>query len=188
MPATDILEVKQRKLDLRNFRTVPQKDEVCAIHAMVSVNPDSFWALTESLLADGYHPTENIIVLRENPQTLTVKEGNRRIGALKLILNYISHSQLSVPSSIEGQIAKLSNEWMDENRKVPCAIYESNETSVVDRIIALTHGKGEKAGRNKWNAVAKARHNRETNKVSEAGLDLLEKYLSHWTYSPFLTT
>ena len=56
MPTTDILEVKQLKLDLRNFRTVPQKDELCAIHAMVSVNPDSFWALTESLLADGYHP------------------------------------------------------------------------------------------------------------------------------------
>ena len=53
---------------------------------MVSMSPDSFWALTESLLADGYHPTENIIVTKKSSKDLTVKEGNRRIAALKIIL------------------------------------------------------------------------------------------------------
>ena len=179
MPSTDLLPVKQLKLDLHNFRTVPQKDEMSAVHAMVSINPDWFWALAESLLTDGYHPTENIIVLKESSQDLTVKEGNRRIGALKLILGFISRSQLSVPSSIEQKIVELTSEWKAENGKVPCAVYEVSEAKIVDKIITLTHGKGEKAGRNKWNAVAKARHNREINTGSEPGLDLLEKYLSY---------
>lgn len=179
MPSTDLLPVKQLKLDLHNFRTVPQKDEVRAVHAMVANNPDWFWALTESLLTDSYHLTENIIVLKENSQDLIVKEGNRRIGALKLILGYISRSQLSVPSAIEEKIMGLTNKWKAENRRVPCAIYKKSEAKVVDKIITLTHGKGERAGRNKWNAVAKARHNREANSASEPGLDLLEKYLPH---------
>lgn len=179
MPSTDLLPVEQLKLDLHNFRTVPQKDEMGAVHAMVSINPDWFWALTESILTDGYHPTENIIVLKSKSGDLIVKEGNRRIGALKLILDYISRSQLSVPSSIEQIIAGLAEGWKAENDKVPCAVYEASEVKVVDKIITLTHGKGEKAGRNKWNAVAKARHNREVNAGSEPGLDLLEKYLPY---------
>jgi len=150
MPTTDLLDVKILNLDLHNFRTVPQKDEARAVHAMVSMNPDSFWALTESLLADGYHPTENIIVLKENSNDLTVKEGNRRIGALKIILGYISRSQLNVPSFVEGKIKGLPKEWKDDNGRVPCAVYEVSEVDVVDKIITLTHGKGEKAGRSKW--------------------------------------
>jgi hypothetical protein len=179
MPTTALLDVKSLILDLHNFRTVPQKDEARAVHAMVSMSPDSFWALTESLLADGYHPTENIIVMKKSSKDLTVKEGNRRIAALKIILGHISRSQLSVPSSVEEKIKQLPKEWEDENGKVPCAVYVASEAEVVDKIITLTHGKGEKAGRSKWNPVAKARHNREVNAGSEPGLDLLEKYLSH---------
>lgn len=60
---------------------------------------------------------------------------------------------------------------------MPCAIYDSGEAELVDKIVTLTHGKGEKAGRDKWNAIARARHNRDRNGVSEPALDLLEKYL-----------
>ena len=52
MPITKILPIKQLKLDLSNFRTVPQESETDAIHAMISINPEWFWALTESLLDD----------------------------------------------------------------------------------------------------------------------------------------
>jgi hypothetical protein len=181
MPLTSLLSVKQLKLDLKNFRTVPQKNEDNAVHAMVSINSDWFWALTESLLMDGYHPTENIIVLKGEgaKQELTVKEGNRRIGALKLIFGYVSRDHLAVPSYIEEKIAGLTDVWKAENASVPCAVYDVSESEVVDRIVALTHGKGEKAGRDKWNPVARARHNRDISYASEPGLDLLEKYLSN---------
>lgn len=180
MPTTKLLPIKQLKLDLSNFRTVPQKSETDAIHAMISINPDWFWALTESLLEDGYHPTENIIVLKggKSKQELVVKEGNRRIGALKLIFGYISRSQFGLPSHIEAKIAGVNKEWKAANQNVPCAIYGPTEAKFVDKIVTLTHGKGEKAGRDKWNAVARARHNRDKLGVSEPALDLLEKYLT----------
>jgi hypothetical protein len=43
----------------------------------------------------------------------------------------------------------------------------------------LIHAKGEKAGRDQWAAVAKARFNRDVKKQKEVGLDLLESYLNN---------
>ena len=82
MPTIKRIEVKNLKLDLKNFRTVVQTSEHKAIHAIVAINPDWFWALVDSLLDDGYHPTENILVLKHGRDStdLTVKEGNRRVG------------------------------------------------------------------------------------------------------------
>jgi hypothetical protein len=181
MPTTNTLLVKKLRLDLSNFRTVKQENEVGAIHAMISINPDWFWALTESLLQDGYHPTENIIVLKGDRSSghLCVKEGNRRVAALKIALGYVSCDSFEVPSHIKDIIATLPKTWKTENKHVPCAIYEPHEAEAVDRIVTLTHGKGEKAGRDNWNAIARARHNREKGGVTETGLDLLEKYLKN---------
>ena len=84
MPTTAQIEVSKLKLDLKNFRTVPQKKEADAIKAMISIKPDRFFAVMESIIEDGYLPTENIIVLKDGTDNI-VKEGNRRIAALKLI-------------------------------------------------------------------------------------------------------
>lgn len=181
MPTTKQIDVKDLSLDLSNFRTVSQRSEIKAIHAMISISPDWFWALTESLLADGYLPTENIIVLHSSktPREFIVKEGNRRIAALKLIYGYVDRKVFGLPDDIEEGIAKLSSGWKKENSSVPCAVYSVSEASVVDKIVTLAHGKGEKAGRDKWNAVAGARHNRDKGGESEPALDLLERYLKN---------
>ena len=144
---------------------------------MIIIKPGHFWALTESLLADGYLPTENIIVLRESNGLLTVKEGNRRIGALKLCLGLMSVDGLPVPPSVIEKINYLGKEWKSVNSIVPCSIYEEDASALVDKIVKLTHGKSAKAGRDGWTAVAKARHNRDKNQASEPALDLLEKFL-----------
>jgi hypothetical protein len=178
MPTTSYLPIKQLALDLTNFRTVPQKNEIDAVHAMISINPDWFWALLESLLEDGYHPTENIIVLKEEKNgRFVVKEGNRRIGALKLIYGYIKIDGSLLPSQLAQKIAGTVRSWKVANKEVPCAVYEQDEADIVDRIVTRTHGKGERAGRDAWGSVAKARHSRNMNGASEPALDLLEMYL-----------
>jgi hypothetical protein len=179
MPTTTSLSVKDLKLDLKNFRTVAQPNEANAIAALVSINPDWFWALMESLLTDGYHPTENILVLTggKSGTDMEVKEGNRRIAALKLIHGHASRPSITIPTHIEAMIAAVTDKWKNANRLVPCAVYQQSEAEVVDRIVQLTHGKGEKAGRDRWGALPRARHNRDRNGASETGLDLLEKYL-----------
>ena len=178
MPRTKRMPVGSLKLDLKNFRTVPQQDEEHAIGAMIAVNPDKFWGLMESLLDDGYHPTENIIVLDDGTM-LTVKEGNRRIAAMKIAHGMAGNVEL--PEHLATKITNLSAAWKKDNSSVPCAIYGLKECATVDKIVARTHAKGEKSSRDNWNAVAKARYGRDQKGQSEPGLDLLEKYLEHGT-------
>lgn len=174
------MSVKDLKLDLSNFRTVKQPNEAEAIQAMVSISPDRFWALTESLIEDGYLPTENILVLNAGPKgdVPTVKEGNRRIAALKLIHGILRTDGLAVPEAILTRMHAVTAQWKTDNETVPCTIYPLADAAKVDRIVTLAHGKGEKAGRDQWNAIARARHNRDYNKAAEPALDVLEKYLA----------
>ena len=60
---------------------------------------------------------------------------------------------------------------------MPCTIYDVGDAATVDKIVTLAHGKGEKAGRDQWNPVARARHNRSMSGATESALDFLEKYL-----------
>ncbi len=174
MPINDFLPVKSLHLDLKNFRTVRQPNEKHAINAMISINPDWFWALLDSIVEDGYHPTENIIIQKDDKKYI-VKEGNRRIAALKIALGHVSG--IDIPAMNRAKIDHVGKSWIAENSKVPCAVYSSSESKIVDRIVSLTHAKGEKAGRDRWNAVAKARYGRDQKGIQEPGLDLLEKYL-----------
>jgi hypothetical protein len=174
------ISVQDLALDLGNFRTVRQKSEEKALEAIVATSPDRFWALTESLIADGYLPTESIIVLAgpKPKSALSVKEGNRRVASLKLIHGLIDSKQINIPGSIEASISSLPPEWVQANMQVPCVVYSQSDTDTVDRIVSLAHGKGEKAGKDQWNAVARARHNRDAQQSSEPALDLLEEYLA----------
>lgn len=84
-----------------------------------------------------------------------------------------------MPSEIETRINVLPDTWRVQNEMVPCTIYDKNEADLVDKIVTLTHGKGQKAGRDDWETVARARHNHQVNAAPEYGLILLEKYLEH---------
>jgi hypothetical protein len=176
MPTTSQIEVSKLKLDLKNFRTVPQKKETDAIKAMISIKPDRFFAVMESIIQDGYLPTENIIILNNGTDNV-VKEGNRRIAALKLIHGHYKLSDFGLPASIIESINNIDATWKAENLEVPCTVFTLNEEDKVDKVVTLAHGKGEKASRDPWNSVARARHNRDVKGASEHGLDLLEKYL-----------
>ena len=157
MPKVANLPITQLQLDLRNFRTVPQANEEDAVSAMVSVRPSWFWALTESLLDDGYLPTESILVLRSDSggdPAFTVREGNRRVAALKIAHGILGRSHLDVPANIERKLTSVSSGWRSDTNEVPCIIYGESERDKVDRIVTLAHGKGQKAGRDNWTAIA----------------------------------
>lgn len=175
MPTNKYLNVKDLKLDLKNYRTVPQNNEVDAINAMIAIKPDRFYAVVESIIENGYLPTENLIILHDNDYV--VKEGNRRAAALKLIFGIHNGKNFNLPDSLRSKINSVTKEWKKENERVPCNVYSLAEKHKVDKIINLTHAKGEKASRDHWTSVAKARQNRDEKKGAEPSLDLLEKYL-----------
>jgi hypothetical protein len=178
MPKNSQLEISKLSLDLKNYRTTPQKNEVNATKAMIAIKPEKFFALMDSILEDGYLQTENIIVL-ETAKGFIVKEGNRRIASLKVIHSILKIGEIGIPSSILNKIKLIDATWIKNNSKVSCIIFSEKESDQADKIVSLTHAKGEKAGRDKWTSVATARHNRDVNKKPEPVLDLLEKYLVH---------
>jgi hypothetical protein len=178
MPITQQVRVEDLTIDLQNYRTVPQQDETSAIQAMITISPDYFWALMGSLIDDGYLPTENILVIDNGNNEKLVKEGNRRIASLKIIYGYANPSDFDIPSAILKRISSLAPDWKIANESVPCTIYNKTDIASVDKIVTLTHGKGQKAGRDDWETVARARHNQKINASPEYGLVLLEKYLS----------
>ncbi len=179
MPKAHNLPVTSLSLDLRNYRTVPQKSERSAFAALVTLDSKYFWGLAESLLADGFIPNESVLVLRAEPNGLRVKEGNRRIAALKLCHGILSSPDVDVPEALARKIKELKPEWRKKNSKVPCMVYEQSEAAVVDRLVDRIHGYQTESGRLRWTSVSRARHSREEKGTTEPGLDLLEKYLTH---------
>jgi hypothetical protein len=179
MPTVTRLLVADLKLDPENFRHMPQRTEERALHAMAALDTGYFWGLAKGLLESGYIERENIVVLKSSAgdKQPLVKEGNRRIGIMKLALGELKGKDLQIPESIEELMRNLTREWREKNKAVPCLVFEPDEEADANKLVDLTHGKGELAARLKWNAVASARHNRERNKVSEPSLDLLEAYI-----------
>jgi hypothetical protein len=91
--------------------------------------------------------------------------------------NVLILTDFIIPENIKTMISEVTDEWKRENITVPCTVYNAVDAPIVDKIIRLAHGKGEKASRDQWTSVARARHNRDVLNATELGLDLLEKYL-----------
>lgn len=170
------IDLKDLKLDLFNYRTLPQKTEIDSINTMIAIKPNKFFGILESIIDDGYVVRELLIILQKDNEYI-VKEGNRRIAALKLIHGIYDPNKFPIPDNILEKIKKMDALWLDNNKDIPCVIYELDQSDAVDKIINQTHGKGEVASRDPWTSVAKARHNRDKNNAPEFGLTLLEKYL-----------
>lgn len=173
---TMAVPVSELSLDLNNYRSTPQPDEVSAVKAMIATSPTRFWALMDSLIEDGYLPNENIIVLIQSGKKV-VMEGNRRVAVLKLLNGLLTQESLEVPEGTRTKIAALNVDWKVANSAVPCSVYDEVDTDLVDRVISRIHGKNDKTGRDNWESIARARHNRDKNGGSEPELDLLEKFL-----------
>lgn len=102
--------------------------------------------LKKSIISNGYVPMERIIVVpyRYKPNTYLVIEGNRRVAALKSLLQ---ENEESVVELSPGDVSSFS--------KIPCAILETEEGSLphAERVImGIRHIAGPKA----WGAYQQA--------------------------------
>lgn len=177
MPTNTFINVDKLKLDLKNYRTIPQESEESAINAMIAIKPDRFFAVLESIIDYGYLVTENLIVLKHEDNFI-VKEGNRRVASLFLITGRYDKNNFSILEELKQKIELVDQQWRISNSKIPCTIFNIDEIDQVDKIVNLAHAKGEKASRDPWTSVARARHHRDEKGGQEYALDLLEKYIN----------
>lgn len=179
MPERSAKKAADLSLDLENYRMTRQEDETASLHGMIAVGAKDFWGLMESILDEGYTGEGNLIVIHdgEDPSKLVVKEGNRRLAAIKVTRGLLDlDADIEVPPAIKRAMARISAEERSDKKDIPVLIYPHEQADIVDRIVSRKHGKGGNAGRAEWNSVPRARHNRAQG-ANEYGLDLLEKYI-----------
>jgi hypothetical protein len=167
-------------LDLTNFRMTPQRGERATLHSMIAIDAKHFWGLVQSILNEGYTGEENLIVLRdaEDPTSLVVKEGNRRLAAIKFLRGMLTlDPDVSVPLGIQRSMARLTSSERADRKDVPVLVFPPEQAETVDHIVSRKHGKDRLDGRAGRDSVPKARHNRAQG-ANEYWLDLLETYLA----------
>ena len=127
--------------------------------------------LARNIAVNGLNASELLIVSPiEGTDNYRVREGNRRVTAIKLSLN--SDSTPTQFSSLAPQFKELA-EAMQKHRFIECYVCDNEEE--IRRLLDLRHG-GEKdgVGTVKWNAAQKARFSREGNQQSVRALSLIE--------------
>lgn len=178
MPSLKNISVKDLNLDLHNYRTLPQVNEVNAIKAMIKIREKKFIGILTNILDKGFLLNENLHVETRNGDYI-VREGNRRLACLKLIHQIHDPSKFNIPSEIVEKINGLTKGWLKKNIKVPCLIYKNSELDLIEKTINLIHAKGEVASRDPWTSVARARRNRDQYSMNEPALDFLESFLEN---------
>lgn len=172
------ISVKSLKLDLNNFRALPQASEIDEVRILYYSAPEWFEGLLFSIAKDGYSSLESIGVLEQNGKYI-VLEGNRRVSIFKILLGIYSYEQLSLKMSKRAQdaIESITAQWKQENSKIPCIIFREYEESLLREIVRRTHGIDNKAARKTWESISKARESRDLQGNAEPELDLIEAIL-----------
>lgn len=151
------------------FNSVKQQTET--ILAMVEDQNEKLAVLAEHINKNGLNPTDIIIVCRHGKQWL-VREGNRRVTALKLA---------NEPDLVPEQYPKLKskfrrlNELMDRTilENVPCVVIDDDE--LANEWIRLKHtGENEGAGTVRWDGQQTGRFNNQTSGASDQRMVFLD--------------
>ena len=125
--------------------------------------------LMESLAINGYFEEEPLVGVpsSDDPSKLIIVEGNRRLSALKLLLNPALVESLVDPSNgrpLRINVPTLTNDRRTKLQMVPVRVYEEGRSAVL-AYMGYRHITGVKT----WNSYAKARY---VHQLVEDGNDL----------------
>jgi len=140
--------VSQLLLDAHNFRFTEDALGVSQKELLRILDRDfDLLTIGESLADNGYFVEEPLVVIPDPPSQYIVVEGNRRLAALKLLLDKDLQSTSQDPNAWES-LAKRLKEDISE---VPVVTYPSRDE--LTTVLGYRHI----AGILKWNPLAKAR-------------------------------
>lgn len=158
---TKSIKVTNLFLDLDNYRFEHQSSQLDAINKMIEVYGDKLYKLAVDILTHGLNPTDIPIVV-ESPADngkYIVKEGNRRITVLKILLN--PNLIEDINQSLKKKFIKLAEVNKKELiRSVTCAICDAAEADVWIERKHSTDLKG--IGTQQWNSIQRQRFKEAT--------------------------
>ncbi|MDD2300559.1 MAG: hypothetical protein PHU69_13115 [Fermentimonas sp.] len=169
------LKITELLLNSKNPRFNPVKHQTEAIASMIEDQQDKLATLAQHIAEFGLNPTDIVLVQPQGNQWL-VKEGNRRITALKI----------ANEPSLAGHYPKIKKEFqklnasIDRNilENIPCVII--NDEELLNEWIRLKHtGQNDGAGTVSWDGQQTSRFRMQTNGKLDARILFLDELKKH---------
>lgn len=176
----DVLPIDRLLLDLKNPRHDILKNQDEAIREMLDDQVDKLINLARDIVAEGINPSDLTIVIPDEfgSDKYIVVEGNRRVAAIKILLEP-SLALLGQESSLKKQFDELGKQFSSRFNKLQCVIFQKREDAT--HWIQLKHtGENKGVGIVKWEGEAVARFNKSLGKPSIA-LQVVEFVKKHST-------
>ena len=164
----ETIEVNRICLDLENPRHEPYEREHEAIQYLCQSEKTS--TLARDIVEHGLNPLELFAVIPEGDGLYVAAEGNRRLCALKLLLD-----PEQAPGRKKADFRKLAEAWKNPTTSVFAVVFSNRDE--VRLWLERTHG-GEDQGRGRiaWNPEQKTRFTgAEKNALAQQLLDAAEK-------------
>jgi len=153
------LRIEDLLLDAANPRFAGGNSQRDILQKVLDDQQDKLYALAESIADDGMNPMDRLLVLRaEADKTKFVAlEGNRRVAALKILLNPHLLTGLDLKSSLQKRFEKLAPTF-DRAQVEPIACFEVLDRETGASWILLRHtGENEGRGVVSWSGIAASR-------------------------------
>jgi len=148
------IRISQVSLDTNNPRIGKQADEKACIEAIVNKNRIHILNLIEDIASEGLTP--NPIILSKNKDgEWIVRDGNRRVTALKLLKN----PNLAPSDEITKKIKAIKEKYPNYSLEIKTAHEFESEKAVQKYLDKIHKGSQDGVGQIEWSPIEKARHN-----------------------------
>jgi len=158
--------VDEIKLDIENFRYYGQlsSQQEC-IQAMLKDPRSRILALAKDIAENGLTP-DPIVLSKDDQGDWVVREGNRRITALKILNNPQIVQQKNLRSRFAAIVRKHDGEIPETVDCIRC----DDENSILEYLDRLHTGAREGTGRINWNAENKSHYDMHRGRPAENAL------------------
>lgn len=153
------LRIDQLLLDVANPRFEAVGGQREALQSVINDQGSKLAKLAQSIAERGLNPMDRLLVAPSKgaPSKFVVREGNRRIAALKILQNPDVLGTLDVPAPLARRLQTSAQDFDSKSlTRVPCFVISSDEEA--DYWIRLRHtGENEGVGVVDWNGIATSR-------------------------------
>lgn len=132
-------------VDSENPRILKVKNQFKAMNYLISINEDSMFKLINNINDNGYFDQNVVSIVNENKK-LIVLDGNRRITAIKCLLN----NDLIENYQFKNRVKKIKINKINYEMKIPCKEYKTRKEE--DTYIKTQHTEG--GSTLKWSSIA----------------------------------
>ena len=153
------LSVDQLLFDSNNPRIGSADNQRDALQKVIHDQREKLFVLADSIVSDGLSPIDRLLVLREKKGSdqVIVLEGNRRLAALKILVNPHVLASLEIKASLQKRFEELAKHF-DRKDVEPVACFEVPSRDQGNQWIYLRHtGENEGRGVVGWSGVAASR-------------------------------